>query len=172
MFHSLARRRRPAEHLLPADRRTVREAKTPRRGPQPLRARIGSQPDAGCVLVVVIGMPAENLETAVAGLAPATASVPVFLTDDDRFEIFVRHRAIFEYLPPVEPAPHLDVDLYRLRRLALLRRKWQPSKIIALGAEAARLVQLWRASPLEDRRIEEITGGPPARTASAKRDGK
>lgn len=136
------------------------------RGVEPLRARIGGGRSAPCVFVVVIGVPSDDLATVVDRLVSEGGPRPVFLTDDDRFEIFRRHRAIFEYLPPVEPAADLDVELYRLRRLALLRRKWQPVRIVGFGAEAARIIQMWRASPFEDRRIEELTGGPGARNAA------
>ena len=43
----------------------------------------------------------------------------------------------------------LPWDVYRLRRLAILRRKYQPLRIIAFGAEAHALLAAWRASPFE-----------------------
>lgn len=137
-----------------------------RRLVEPLRPGHASGSSLPCVFVVAIGVPAEGLAKIVAQLTAQSGPRPVFLTDDDHFEIFRRHGAIFEYLPPIEPAPDLDIDLYRLRRLALLRRKWQPSRIIAFGAPAMHLVQLWRASPFEDTRIQELTGGPTAPSPS------
>ena len=131
-----------------------------RSGLQPLRARTDERPGARCVLAVVVGLPRDDLATVVARLCRASGTVPVFLTDDDRFEVFRSHRAAFEYLAPAEPRPGLDWDLYRLRRLALLRRKWQPAKIVAFGAPAVGLVDAWRRSPFEDQGILALTGSP------------
>jgi hypothetical protein len=55
--------------------------------------------------------------------------------------------------------PELDWDLYRLRRLALLRRKWQPKRIVAFGPAARALVDAWQKSPFEDESIARIVGG-------------
>ena len=64
-------------------------------------------------------------------------AVPVFLTDNDSFELFRARGMIFEYLPPPELrekfAPDLPWDLYLQRRYALFQRKWRPSGIISFG---------------------------------------
>ncbi|MGH6919149.1 MAG: hypothetical protein ACREJ0_15760, partial [Geminicoccaceae bacterium] len=69
------------------------------------------------------------------------------------FDLFRARGRIFEYLPPPEArerfAPDLHWDLYLLRRLALIRRKWQPVRVVAFGRTAAEVVQLWRDSPFE-----------------------
>ena len=56
----------------------------------------------------------------------------------------------------------LAVVLYRLRRLALLRRKWQPVRIVAFGAAASTLVREWVASPFEDPSIHAVASASTA----------
>ena len=145
------------------------EPAPPQRRVEPVKAHISSGRSSPCVFVLVVGVPSDDLAPLVDRLVAERGPRPVFLTDDDRFEIFRRHRAVFEYLPPIEPAPDLDVHLYRLRRLALLRRKWQPVRIVGFGAPAARLIEMWRASPFEDQRIVELTGGAPVRASGQDR---
>lgn len=64
-------------------------------------------------------------------------AVPVFLTDNDSFELFRARGMVFEYLPPPELrekfAPDLPWTLYLQRRYALFQRKWRPSGIISFG---------------------------------------
>jgi hypothetical protein len=87
---------------------------------------------------------------------------PVLLTDHDGLELFRCRRMLFEYLPPAalrdRVAPAMDWDLYLQRRLALIRRKWQPARIIAFGPAAAQVARTWRGSPFEDEGIEELIG--------------
>lgn len=130
----------------------------PAGGAQPLRPQGLEHKDATCVLVVVVGLAAEELAAIVERLASRRDVLPVFLTDSDAFEVFRSRRLAFEYWPPAVPRADLDWDLYRLRRLALLRRKWRPVRIIAFGGAAAGLIDLWRNSPFEDRGIEALTG--------------
>jgi hypothetical protein len=79
--------------------------------------------------------------------------VPLLLTDNDAFELFRGRRVLFEFLPaPAQQerfAADLDWRLFTLRRLALIRRKWQPVRIIAFGRPAAEVVQRWLDSPFE-----------------------
>ncbi|MGH6903663.1 MAG: hypothetical protein ACREIR_13090, partial [Geminicoccaceae bacterium] len=78
---------------------------------------------------------------------------PLLLTDNDAFQLFRGRRVLFEFLPPPSDrerlAPELDWRLFTLRRLALVRRKWQPVRVVAFGRAAAEVVQLWRDSPFE-----------------------
>jgi hypothetical protein len=87
---------------------------------------------------------------------------PVLLTDHDGLELFRGKRMLFEYLPPAVVrdrfAPGMDWDLYLQRRLALIRRKWRPARIIAFGPAAAEIARSWRNSPFEDEGIEELIG--------------
>ena len=87
---------------------------------------------------------------------------PVLLTDHDGLELFRSRRMLFEYLPAAalrdRVAPAMEWDLYLQRRLALIRRKWQPARIIAFGPAAAQVARSWRSSPFENEGIEELIG--------------
>jgi hypothetical protein len=78
---------------------------------------------------------------------------PLLLTDSDAFQLFRGRRVLFEFLPAPSDrerlAPELDWRLFTLRRLALIRRKWQPVRVVAFGRTAAEVVQLWHDSPFE-----------------------
>jgi hypothetical protein len=78
---------------------------------------------------------------------------PLLLTDSDAFQLFRGRRVLFEFLPAPSDrerlAPELDWRLFTLRRLALIRRKWQPVRVVAFGRAAAEAVQLWHDSPFE-----------------------
>jgi hypothetical protein len=78
---------------------------------------------------------------------------PLLLTDNDSFELFRGRRVLFEFLPGSAErerfAAELDWRLFTLRRLALIRRKWQPVRVVAFGRAAAEVVQLWLDSPFE-----------------------
>lgn len=88
---------------------------------------------------------------------------PLLLTDNDSFELFRNRRVLFEFLPaPSEQerlAPDLDWQLFTLRRLALIRRKWQPSRVVAFGRRATEVVQLWLDSPFEETPISATLKG-------------
>jgi hypothetical protein len=81
-------------------------------------------------------------------------AAPLLLTDNDSFQLFRNRRVVFEFLPPRSEqqrlAPELDWQLFMLRRLALIRRKWRPVRVVPFGRRAAEVVQLWRASPFEE----------------------
>ena len=80
--------------------------------------------------------------------------VPLVLTDDDDFAPLRSRGMAFEYFPPRSVrearAPALEWGLYLQRRLALIRRKWRPTRVIAFGEPAADVVELWSNSPFED----------------------
>ena len=80
--------------------------------------------------------------------------MPLLLTDNDAFEVLRENSIIFEYLPPAEDRQHFDRglswDLYVQRRLAIIRKKWQPARVIALGQVAAETLSLWQQSPFEE----------------------
>jgi hypothetical protein len=94
--------------------------------------------------------------------------VPLVLTDDDDFAPLRSRGMAFEYFPPRSVreawAPTLEWDLYLQRRLALIRRKWQPTRIIAFGKPAMLVVRLWSESPFEDPSLGALPapGDPPA----------
>ena len=118
--------------------------------------------------MAVFGLGPAELERVVdlvsGGLSPAGTVVPVFLTDSGAFEVFRARRAVFEYLPPPDQrarfAPDLDWDLYVLRRLVLLRRKWRPVRVIAFGPAARAVLAAWRECRFEDEDIRALIHGP------------
>jgi hypothetical protein len=133
-------------------------------------AQATQQPSAGRALVPWIknGPPKAVLGVAVFGLSEAEIErvldvvegycagcdlAPLLLTDNDAFQLFRGRRVLFEFLPPRSEqerlAPDLDWRLVTLRRLALIRRKWQPVRVVAFGRTAAEVVQLWLDSPFE-----------------------
>ena len=162
---------RPAERIRVQEPGPAREAKPmkPARstapggaaphGLQPLRPHAHERPDATRVFAVVVGLPRAELTAVVARLASRSTTIPIFLTDSDAFEVFRTHRAVFEYLPPPNHDPSLDWPLYRMRRLALLRRKWQPARIVAFGPAAAQLLNAWRQSPFDEADLEDALAG-------------
>jgi hypothetical protein len=74
---------------------------------------------------------------------------------------------LFEFLPARTDqerfAADLDWRLFTLRRLALIRRKWQPVRVIAFGRPAVEVVQLWLDSPFEVTPIPASLKGRPER---------
>ena len=121
--------------------------------------------------VVACGLAPEqrdNVLDVIARQSAAADLVPLVLTDDDDFAPLRRRSMLFEYLPPPAArarfAPALEWDLYLQRRLALLRRKWRPVRVIAFGPSSAELVRLWSESPFEDPALGRLPAAerPPA----------
>lgn len=79
---------------------------------------------------------------------------PLCLIDMDAFELLRGRGLIFEYLPPTDDCDRFDStlnwDLYIQRRLALIRRKWDPVRFVAFGSSAMKTLTLWSSSPFED----------------------
>ena len=106
--------------------------------------------------VVVFGLSEVEIES-VLGVVERHCTerglAPLLLTDNDAFQLFRGRRVLFEFLPARSDqqrfAADLDWRLFTLRRLALIRRKWQPVRVIAFGRSAAEVVQLWLDSPFE-----------------------
>ena len=100
--------------------------------------------------VVVFGLSETEIES-VLGIVERHCTerdlAPLLLTDNDAFQLFRGRRVLFEFLPARAEqerfAADLDWRLFTLRRLALIRRKWQPVRVIAFGRSAAEVVQLW-----------------------------
>jgi hypothetical protein len=106
--------------------------------------------------VVVLGLPEAEIESVLDLVERHCAErglAPLLLTDCDAFELFRGRRVLFEFLPApaqqVRFAAELDWRLFTLRRLALIRRKWQPVRVIAFGRTATEVVQRWLDSPFE-----------------------
>jgi hypothetical protein len=113
-------------------------------------------PPKPVLAVVVLGLPEAEIERVldlVERHCAARGLAPLLLTDCDAFELFRGRRVLFEFLPaPAQQerfAPELDWRLFTLRRLALIRRKWQPVRVIAFGRAATEVVQRWLDSPFE-----------------------
>lgn len=129
--------------------------------------RLGRAPRV--LIAVMTGLEPALLERTLAAVGTSSdhsegAIESLCLTDCSRFELFRKHNLLFEYLPPVEQrarfASDLDWDLYILRRLARLRRKWNPARIVAFGQVARAQIQAWRASPFEDESIMDLISAP------------
>lgn len=80
---------------------------------------------------------------------------PIVLIDDLKHVPALRIAELaFEYVPPAKTYEEVlpsgrDAELVILRRLSILRRKWLPRRIIALGDAGQTRLASWRASPFE-----------------------
>lgn len=135
--------------------------------PPPPRADVGGnegrlipwqkhRPPKDVIAVVVFGLSEAEIDRVLQAVEPYCAGqgiAPLLLTDTDAFQVFRGRRALCEFLPAPSDqerlAPELDWRLYTLRRLALIRRKWQPLRVVAFGHRAVEVVKLWRDSPFE-----------------------
>ena len=118
---------------------------------------VKNRPPKDVLAVVVFGLSEAEIERVVEVVERYCAereAAPLVLTDNDSFQLFRNRRVVFEFLPPRAEqqrlAPELDWRLFTLRRLALIRRKWRPVRVVAFGRQAAAVVQLWRDSPFEE----------------------
>jgi hypothetical protein len=121
--------------------------------------------------VVVFGLSEAEIERVLEVVEHYCAeheAAPLLLTDNDSFQLFRKRRVLFEFLPPRSEqqrlAPELDWQLFTLRRLALIRRKWRPVRVVPFGRRAAEVVRLWRYSPFEETPLPE---SPSAQTGLA-----
>jgi hypothetical protein len=146
-------------------RKASRYAK-PAAPPAQAEARVGEtrlvpwvkhRPPKDVFAVVVFGLSETEIERVLEVVERYGAehdAAPLLLTDNDSFQLFRNRRVVFEFLPPRSEqqrlAPELDWQLFMLRRLALIRRKWRPVRVVPFGRRAAEVVQLWRASPFEE----------------------
>jgi hypothetical protein len=143
-------------------------------------------PPKNIFAVVVFGLSAEEIERVLETVERYCAereAAPLLLTDNDSFQLFRNRRVLFEFLPPRSEqqrvAPELDWQLFMLRRLALIGRKWRPVRVVPFGRRAAEVVQLWRDSPFEEAPLPtplnyrsagaELGGSPPLPSASLQR---
>jgi hypothetical protein len=147
-------------------RKVSRPAKPAAPQAQPSDARVGAarlvpwvkdRPPKDIVAVVVFGLSEAEIDRVLELVERYCAeheTAPLLLTDNDSFQLFRNRRVVFEFLPPRSEqqrlAPDLDWQLFTLRRLALIRRKWRPVRVVSFGRQAADVVRLWRDSPFED----------------------
>ncbi len=123
----------------------------------PLIANFKEGAPKAVLIVILFGLDDEEIRKFLGPLrrdCAASNMMPLILTDNDSFELLREHRLIFEYLPPVEDRDRFDRrlnwDLYMQRRLAIIRRKWQPTRVIALGQLSTAMLRLWQQSPFEE----------------------
>jgi hypothetical protein len=123
------------------------------------------RPPKDVFAIVVFGLSEAEIERALDAVERYCAEhevAPLLLTDNDSFQLFRNRRVVFEFLPPRSEqqrlAPELDWQLFTLRRLALIRRKWRPVRVIPFGRRAAEVVQLWRDSPFEETPLPGLPG--------------
>ena len=123
---------------------------------RPLLPWLESRPPTGVLAVVVFGLSEAEIESVLGIVERRCAErdlAPLLLTDNDTFELFRGRRVLFEFLPARAEqerfAADLDWQLFTLRRLALIRRKWQPVQVVAFGRAAVEAVQSWLDSPFE-----------------------
>ena len=124
------------------------------------------RPPGDVLAVVLFGLSEAEIERVLRVVEPYCAEhdlAPLLLTDSDSFELFRNRRVVFEFLPArseqARLAPDLDWHLFTLRRLALIRRKWRPGRVVAFGRRAAEVVQLWRHSPFEETPVPAALNG-------------
>jgi GR25 family glycosyltransferase involved in LPS biosynthesis len=117
--------------------------------------------EQGSVERVIVVFGPETAETAEAfiGLLKEQKErgeiAPIVLIDDLAYIPSLRHAELaFEYVPTLEDyekifyadaLPLLVVE----RRLSIIRRKWLPRRIMALGPKGHARLETWRASPFE-----------------------
>jgi TolA-binding protein len=123
-------------------------------------------PPKAVLAVMAFGLSQAEIAQVLAAIEATCAErdlAPLLLTDNDAFQVFRGRRVLFEYLPPSADqerlAPELDWRLYTLRRLALIRRKWQPVRVVAFGSRAAEVVKLWHGSPFETTPVPAALNG-------------
>ena len=127
------------------------------------------------IVVVAVGLepePRASVLDLALRLSAERGVVPLVLTDDDDFAPLRRRGMLFEYFPPGSVrealAPALEWELYLQRRLALIRRKWRPMRVVAFGGPAADLVRLWSDSPFEEPPFAALPKAPPAVSGAAR----
>lgn len=141
-------------------------------GPEPVGTRLVSKPanpkfpplvphektgsSKPLLAVAVLGMSGAEIEAAMPMINKTCAKQklsPLLLVDNDDFGRLRKAGIVFEYLPPAEDrerfGPGLNWDLYFQRRLADIRRKWNPVKVISFGRASSDLIELWSKSVFE-----------------------
>ncbi|MGI9508024.1 MAG: hypothetical protein ACR2QJ_01585 [Geminicoccaceae bacterium] len=117
------------------------------------------------IVVLLLGMDKleiQRLSQIVEHDCASKGMMPLFVVDTDAFELLRQHRLIFEYLPPAGDRERFDSslnwNLYIQRRLALIRRKWDPVRIVAFGDFATKTLALWASSPFEETALPAVVG--------------
>ncbi len=131
----------------------------------PIGARIGDGTDKQVVGVLLFGLGKDEIENLLPSIERDCVSKglrPLLLVDVDAFEIFRAHELPFEYIPSQDQRvrfdPTLNWDLYLQRRLSIVRKKWNPAKLVAFGAQATETLKLWSMSPFEEVPLPDVAG--------------
>jgi hypothetical protein len=177
LLRRLDGRRRRLWSLLPLRRLLARlqgpaATSEPPPAPPPVSILTGAKRhgDGRTVLALVLGLPPEAQAELVARLAaapPFPGLVPVWVTDGLAFEPFRRHGTFFEHLPGAKDRDGRDWELYRIRRFAILCRKWQPVRVVAFGATARQWLARTADSPHAPPDLAALIGPEPAPVALA-----
>lgn len=132
-------------------------AKSDGHGHTPLIARLGDGIDKQVVGVLLFGLEMDEIERLLPIVERDCSSRgvrPLFLIDIDAFELFRVRGLPFEYLPSADQRHQFDSslnwDLYLQRRLAIIRKKWDPVRLVAFGVSATETLRLWSMSPFEE----------------------
>lgn len=111
-------------------------------------------PPRPVLLAAVQGLAPAELERLIGTVQARTADAGVhvvFVTDCAELALFRRRGALVEYLPPPSELERMvgpgEAVVYLARRLDLLRRKWDPVRIVAYGEDAAAWLARLTASP-------------------------
>lgn len=135
----------------------------------PLAARLGSSAGNRMVAALLFGLDREGIERLLPIIerdCSERKTKPLCLVDMDAFEMFRTRGIIFEYLPPDGDRQRfnrsLHWDLYMQRRLALIRQKWNPVRVVAFGPVAANFLTLWSSSPFETSPLPTAAGAKAA----------
>lgn len=135
-------------------------------GKTPIGSRIGDGADKPVVGVLLFGLSEDQIESLLPSIERDCSSKglrPLLLVDIDAFEIFRACNLPFEYIPPAGQRERFDTslnwDLYLQRRLSIIRRKWNPAKLIAFGDRATWTLELWSTSPFEGTRLPGVADG-------------
>jgi hypothetical protein len=133
-------------------------------GKTPIGARIGDGTDKRVVGVLLFGLEKDEIERLLPAIERdclATKLRPLLLVDIDAFELFRAHGLPFEFLPSPDQRERFDSSLnwglYLQRRLSIIRRKWDPVKLVAFGTHATEILSLWSTSPFEDAPLPAMT---------------
>jgi hypothetical protein len=135
-------------------------------GRTPIAACIGDGTDKQVVGVLLFGLEKEEVRSLLPSIERDCTSKglrPLLLVDIDDFEIFRAHGLPFEYIPSPDQRERFDTslnwDLYLQRRLSIIRKKWDPVKLVAFGARATWTLKLWSASPFEGTPLPDSAAG-------------
>lgn len=128
-----------------------------------LVARNGGNAGNRIIGIVLFGLDEGEIERLLPIIekdSSARGMKPLYLIDIDAFELLRSRGLIFEYLPSRNERERfdatLDWNLYLQRRLAIIRRKWDPARIVAFGQTAMNTMTLWSSSPFEEKPLPAV----------------